>query len=151
MLSTLVWSKTFLNLFHKEAWQCLHPRSHWSKSWQGEPCSHLFVPGSLELCDSFIFHLGSVWGCCWWSHPSSCQDDLGRSTAFFSWESWSSSAMQNIPGKYWDSLFGISHETQDPWQNFPFSTRLLYSIRNLSWLCYILLVLSILSSSQELT
>lgn len=127
-----------LNLFYKEAWQYLHPRSHWSKSWQGEPCSHLSVPGSLELCDSFIFHLDSVWGCCWWSHPSSCQNNLGRSTAFFSGESWSSSEMQNIPGKYWDSLFGISHETQDPRQNFPFSTRLLYGIRNLSQLLHII-------------
>lgn len=59
--------------------------------------------------------------------------------------------MQNIPGKYWDSLFGISRETQDPGQNFPFSTRLLYGIRNLSRLCYILLVLFILSISHELT
>lgn len=59
--------------------------------------------------------------------------------------------MQNIPGKYWNSLFDTSHKTQDPWQNFPISTRLLYGIRNLSQLCYILLVLFILFSSQKLT
>lgn len=78
---------------------------------------------------------------------SSCQEDHGRNT-FFSQVSWSSLEMQNIPGKC-NSLFGISHETQDPGQNFPFSTRLLYGIRNLWRLHYMFLVLFILATSQQ--